>query len=266
MCNRNNYRWVFSLAPSIKKAEGLRHQVGTAVLFNCRNISDYWAMLVSRFRTAHNSEPLHDIDRVEEFVTSRAAFIAQKTLYGYVKTRMGTRYPDMFKNDDIIGSLNIAKMHVFAACLSDLTIFAVDKAIAGSDTESMLRCAIAERIFAKGLRDNPEPSVTDFSAEDALDEFRQRLRTVDWGGKAGTRESFSQSPAAVMKWAPIADNLKALDTEYAENSVKFAWINVRDQFKKRLDAAAVTADAATRQTSLMKGATLQGAQGASSQP
>lgn len=236
------------------------------MLFNCKNIIDGWTVLVSRFKIAHDSEPLHNIDRVEEFVTSRAAFIAQKTLYGYVKTRMGTRYPDMFKNDDIIGSLNIAKMHVFAACLSDLTIFAVDKAFAGSDAESKLRCVVAERIFANGLRDNPEPSVTDFSAEDALAEFRQRLCAVDWGGKAGSHESFSRSPAAVMKWAPIADNLKGLDTEYAENSVKFAWINVRDQFKKRLDAAGVTADAATRQTSLMKGATILGAQGASSQP
>ncbi|EIM73317.1 hypothetical protein A33O_16150 [Nitratireductor aquibiodomus RA22] len=40
---------------------------------------------------------------------------------------MGTRYPSMFEDDVFIGSINIAKLHVFAACLSDLTIHAVAK-------------------------------------------------------------------------------------------------------------------------------------------
>ena len=51
-----------------------------------------------------------------------------------------------------------------------------------------------------------------------------------------------ESPAALVRWAPIADKLKKFDSEIVENSVKFAWRDIREQFNKRLDAAAVAAD------------------------
>jgi hypothetical protein len=54
---------------------------------------------------------------------------------------------------------------------------------------------------------------------------------------------FSESPAALVRWAPIAPELKQFDQEIVENSIKFKWRDVRRDLGKRLDAAAVARQA-----------------------
>ncbi len=58
-----------------------------------------------------------------DFLDSRAAFVSQKKLYEYVKQRMGMSFPVHFADDQFIASLNIAKLRVYAACLSDLALW-----------------------------------------------------------------------------------------------------------------------------------------------
>ena len=44
------------------------------------------------------------------FVNSRSSHVAQTSLYGYLRTRAGTRFPELFKNPDILESINIKKL------------------------------------------------------------------------------------------------------------------------------------------------------------
>lgn len=53
---------------------------------------------------------------------------------------------------------------------------------------------------------------------------------------------FSQSPAAMVHWAPIASNLKELDEEIVMNSVRFRWQEVRRDRRQILDAEGVVRD------------------------
>ncbi|WNK00649.1 hypothetical protein L2D14_04305 [Thalassospiraceae bacterium LMO-JJ14] len=204
--------------------------------FEFSKIGEYWRLFASGFNLRRHAGALDSIDTIEEFAITRSAFIAQKTLFGYVKTRMGTKYPEMFRDDNIIRSVNIAKMHVFVACLSDFSIWVVATAFTQTGIDDSQRRDIALRIFKNGLAQNTDTSVAEFSPDEAVGSFKARLAAVDWAGTAGTRDNFTQSPAAVVKWAPIADQLKKYDVEYVENSVKFAWNNIRRQFEKRLDA------------------------------
>lgn len=57
------------------------------------------------------------------FLHSRASHVAQTSLYGYMKTRAGTRFPALFENSAILASINIAKWQVWLACLSDLAVY-----------------------------------------------------------------------------------------------------------------------------------------------
>jgi hypothetical protein len=202
----------------------------------------FWRKFMTLVGARPDTAPVDSVTALEKFVATRSAYVAQKTLYGYVKTRMGIRYAAMFEDKNMIASLNIAKMHVFAACLADLSIYAVATAVHGRSVPNDSSRELARRCYAAGLHDNSAEAPAEFSAQDCIDEFERRLAETDWQHGARQRENFSQSPAALVRWAPIADKLKKFDTEIVENSVKFAWRDVREQFNKRLDAAAVAAD------------------------
>jgi hypothetical protein len=186
--------------------------------------------------------PIDSVAALETFVTTRSAYIAQKTLYGYVKTRMGIRYPAMFEDKNIVASLNIAKMYVVAACLGDLAIYTVATVLDGHSVRNDAREALARRCYVAGLRENTADAPAQFSAQDCLGEFDRRLADTDWRRGALTPENFTSSPRALMRWAPIEGRLKDFDKEIVVNSIKFAWRDIREQFHKRIDGGAVAAD------------------------
>jgi len=196
-----------------------------------------WQALPGLLRVRRDKSPIDSVAALETFVATRSAYVAQKTLYGYVKTRMGVRYPAMFEDKNIIASLNIAKLHVVAACLSDLTIFAVANALQTGD-----RAALARQCFADGLRENTAGASEPFPAQDCIDEFDRRLVDTLWDRGARQPDNFTRSPQALFRWAPIADALKNFDREIVENSVIYAWRDIREQYRKRIDADAVSAD------------------------
>ena len=202
----------------------------------------FWRKFAVLLGLGRDSGPIGSVAALEHFVSTRSAYVAQKTLYGYVKTRMGTRYVAMFEDKTMIASLNIAKMYVFAACLSDLSIYAVATAAFGHAVPNDSSQALARRCYMAGLRDNSAGAPADFAVQECIDAFNRRLSETDWQRGARLPENFTQSPAALARWAPIADSLKKHDTEIIENSVKFTWRDIREQFNKRLDAASVVAD------------------------
>jgi hypothetical protein len=177
-----------------------------------------------------------------EFSATRAAFVSQKTLFGYVQTRMGMEYSKAFQEKVFAQSLNIAKMHVFAACLSDLVIYAVAEALAGDRFDDETRCAVARHCFRSAINENMKSAPTLHWAPDAIEEFDARLTDTIWNVGALMPENFTRSPLALVRWAPIAPQLKRHDTEIVENSIKFTWLGIREDFRRRLDRDAIAGD------------------------
>ncbi|MFA6264855.1 MAG: hypothetical protein WC670_03950 [Pseudolabrys sp.] len=201
----------------------------------------YLKLLPSLLVPRRDREPIDSVAALTDFIATRAAYHGQKTLYSYVKARMGIRYPAMFEDAKIIASLNIAKMHVFAACLSDLDIYAVAQATNEKAIGSDDRAALALRIYRAALAANVGEAPPEFLPDEAIAAFSKRLESTDWRA-ALAPESFTASPDAVLRWAPIAEKLKRYDGEIVTNSVTFAWRDIREQFRKRLNAEAVSAD------------------------
>ena len=200
-------------------------------------------VFLNRLTIRRESGPLDSPESVGRFVATRAAFMAQKTLYGYLKTRMGTRYPSVFEDDVFVASIDIAKLQVFAACLSDLSLYAATRALEGSEAPLEARRALALVCFEQGLADNAAAAagVEAFSTADAKAAFERRLAFWDWADGPKGADIFSESPAALVRWAPIAPELKQFDREIVENSIKFKWRDTRRDFERRLDDAAVAA-------------------------
>ncbi len=183
------------------------------------------------------------IAQLSDFIATRSAFVSQKTLYGYVQTRMGMDYAKNFQDEIFLASLNIAKMHVFAACLSDLAIYAVAEALHGARKSHETCRAIARHCFRSAIEENITFAPTGRWAPDAISEFDARLKDTIWEFGALKPENFTRSPRALVRWSPIAPELKKHDTEIVENSIKFAWLEVREDFRRRVDRQAIASEA-----------------------
>jgi hypothetical protein len=202
----------------------------------------FWRAVSGLLRNRRDTAPIDSVAGLKDFAGSRSAYIAQKTLYGYVKTRMGIRYPAMFEDEQIIASLNIAKIHIFAGCLSDLTVYAVAVGLHGQPVGDEERLKLARYCYESALRENAIDAPEPFSEQASIEEFNLRLADTDWQNGALRSENFTASPKALYRWAPIAPELKRLDAEIVENSIKYAWRDIREQFNNRIDGAAVYAD------------------------
>jgi hypothetical protein len=66
-----------------------------------------------------------------------------------------------------------------------------------------------------------------------------RLSNTDWKIEAKDRSIFTESPKALYRWAPIAENLKKQDADIIVNSINFTWSEIRQRFLRRLDVSAV---------------------------
>ena len=214
--------------------------------FNLDSLIETFRAVVKALTFRRDTSPLASSADIERFVATRAAFIAQKSLYGYLKTRIGTRYPRVFDDPVYVRSMNIAKFHVFDACLSDLAVYAAAAALEDPSIPDEDRRALALRCYHRGIADNLAEAPPEFSAEVSRQNFTARVNRTDWTGRALHRDNFSESPTALIRWAPIADRLKREDAEIVRNSIKFAWRDVREQFRKRLAPESVLDDCAGR--------------------
>ena len=193
-------------------------------------------------RRWRREEPIRDAGALRQFLQTRASHVAQMTLYGYLRTRAGTRFPELFDNDAFVASMNIAKWHVWLACLSDLAIHAGTvlrrRNIAAEDTGSLMRRLLEEILDDTGT---PADAGPEFPAH--AQRVRARLALCGWSAQADDEVAFAESPTALVYWAPIVDDLKALDEAIVRNSIRYRWHEVRRDLHKNLDAAAVMASA-----------------------
>ena len=204
-------------------------------IFNLRGaLRDYFGSLGRR-----RNEPVNDRAGLRRFLDTRASFVAQTSLYGYLRTRAGMIYPQLFDDDAFIHSINIAKWHIWLACLSDLSIYAGGLLAQRSRVSSPEIGALMKELVATILSETGTPADAgeDFSAHAAR--VQARLAGCDWDRLSDDETPFSESPTALIRWAPIVDNLKELDEAIVRNSVRFRWQEIRRDLRRNLDAEAV---------------------------
>ena len=85
--------------------------------------NDFKVYLFSLFKAFIPKTKISNLDELENFIQSKSAWVTQITLYGYLKTRMGTRYVLHFENDKFMDSVNKAKWNIYSVALQDLTFF-----------------------------------------------------------------------------------------------------------------------------------------------
>ncbi|MCV0397039.1 MAG: hypothetical protein K5872_08465 [Rhizobiaceae bacterium] len=198
--------------------------------------------LASRISVRGERQPIADFAALCYFVRTRSALVTQKKLYGYLKERMGLSYPRVFEDDEMVASINIAKMHVFAAGLSDLTIHSIGQISRTGGLDPEMRVSMACDCYRRGIEEFRDQAPDDGAVEGWLADFERRVNDTHWENLAAGASPFTASPKALVRWAPIADEHKKYDVEIVENSIRFAWNEVRQDLRARLDGPSVAAD------------------------
>lgn len=192
--------------------------------------------------------PIASPAALEDFLGTRASYIAQTSLYGYLRTRAGQRYPELFDGDEFVVSINIAKWHMWLACLSDITVYAGGLLARGSDLPVEAIRELMVELLDRILDKTGIPGEADAEFPDHAQRVRRRVALTHWRGIEDGEECFTASPEALVRWAPIVKTLMELDEPIVRNSVRFHWQEIRRDLREYLDVSALTAELAAART------------------
>ena len=191
---------------------------------------DFKLYFFSLFKAFIPKPKISNLDELEDFIQSKSAWVTQVTLYGYLKTRMGTRYVLHFENDEFMASVNLAKWNMYAVALQDLTFFTFSYLKNNFNYQDIDK---AKEIFLKILDDETTNKMPLNIIEEAKNNFNERLQKIDWNNYCNDLP-FNPSALSLYKWAPIADELKQLDRKIVLNSVILKWDIVKKEFNERV--------------------------------
>ena len=192
--------------------------------------NDFKIYLFALFKAFIPKKKINNFDELESFIQSKSAWVTQVTLYGYLKTRMGTRYVLHFENDEFMGSVNLAKWNIYSVALQDLTFFTFSYLKSKFNFQNTEK---AKDIFFNILDDETINKMPSGIIEEAKKNFIERFDKINWDTYCFDLP-FNLSALSLYKWAPIADELKELDRKIVLNSVILKWDIVKKEFKERV--------------------------------
>ena len=193
--------------------------------------SDFKVYLFALFKAFIPKKKLNNLDELEEFIQTKSAWVAQVTLYSYLKTRMGTRYVLHFENDEFMKSVNLAKWNIYAVSLQDLTFYVFSYLKINFQFQDLEK---AKEIFNNILDDEILNKMPQDIIEEAKKTFEERLNKMNWDNQINDYP-FNQSALTLFKWAPIAEELKNLDRKIVLNSMILKWDIIKKEFSERIE-------------------------------
>ncbi len=193
--------------------------------------NDFKIYLFALFKAFIPKKKIKNLDDLETFIQTKSAWVTQVTLYGYLKTRMGTRYVLHFENDEFMSSVNLAKWNIYSVALQDLTFFTFSYLKKNFNYNQIEK---SKEIFLKILDDEITNKMPLNIVEETKKNFNDRLQSINWDTYCEDLP-FNPSALSLFKWAPIAEDLKTLDRKIVLNSVILKWDIVKKEFKERVN-------------------------------
>ena len=188
---------------------------------------DFKIYLFALFKAFIPKRKISNLDELEEFIQSKSAWVTQVTLYGYLKTRMGTRYVLHFENDKFMNSVNLAKWNIYSVSLQDLTFFTFSYLKVNFNYQDINQ---AKEIFYKILDDETSNKMPLEIIDEAKKTFDERLENINFDTYYNDLP-FNPSALSLYKWAPISEELKTLDRKIVLNSMILKWDIIKKEFK-----------------------------------
>lgn len=202
---------------------------------------EFWRALRDYLGGTARLTKITDREKLAEFLDTRASHVAQTALYGYLRTRAGTSYPELFSNDDFMISVNRAKWRMWLACLSDLSIFAGGLIANRAGLDDGRTRVLMGSVCGSVLDQTGAPADAGGQFGGHAEVLLNRVAATKFTTIADDDSAFTESPSTLVECAPVIESLKELDGEIVRNSVRFRWQEVRRDLRRGLDAPAVLA-------------------------
>jgi hypothetical protein len=141
---------------------------------------------------------------------------------------MGTKWVLHFDDEKFLASINQAKWNIYSVALQDLIFYSLSYLSVFYEykkTDNALN--IYEEILNQELTNGMPKEVV----IRAKKKFTERLDKIDWNNYYKSWP-FNESALTLYEWAPIAEELKALDRKIVLNSMILKWDNIKDEFSK----------------------------------
>ena len=198
--------------------------------FNLKDIKleDFKVYLIAMFKSILPKKKIKNLSDLEEFIQKKSAWVSQVTLYGYLKTRMGTKYVLHFDDEKFLKSINTAKWNIYAISLQDLSFYTISYLNVYFNYQETNRASeIYSNILDKELENGMPKEIVD----EAKASFQKRLDQIKWDDYYKSWP-FNESALALYNWAPVATELKSIDRKIVLNSMILKWDNIKEEFSK----------------------------------
>ena len=198
--------------------------------FNLKDIKleDFKLYLFSLLKAFVPKKKIRNIKELSEFIQKKSSWVSQVTLYGYLKTRMGTKYVLMFDDEIFLSSINKAKWNIYVVALQDLTLYTISYLNVFHNYNDTSK---AKEIYDEIIVNEIKNGMPEELASRGKEKFQERLNKIDWK-KYYNSWPFNESALALYEWSPVAQELKSLDRKIVLNSMILKWENVQDEFIK----------------------------------
>ena len=191
-------------------------------------LEDFRVYLFALFKGILPKKKIKNIDDLKSFIQKKSAWVSQVTLYNYLKTRMGTKWVLHFDDEKFLASINQAKWNIYSVALQDLTFYSLSYLSVFYDYKKTDNATnMYEEILNQELANGMPKEVV----AQAKKKFTERLDKIDWNDYYKSWP-FNESALTLYEWAPIAEELKALDRKIVLNSMILKWDNIKDEFSK----------------------------------
>ncbi len=201
--------------------------------FNLKDIKleDFKVYLLAMFKSILPKKKIRDLTELENFIQKKSDLVSQVTLYGYLKTRMGTKYVLHFDDEKFLGSINTAKWNIYSIALQDLTFYTLSYLKVIKNYQNTEKSKIIYNSILEKEKNNGMPEDIINSAKTI---FQERYDNINWE-KYFNNLPFNKSALALYDWAPIAEELKTLDRKIVLNSMILKWDNIKEEFEKLIN-------------------------------
>ena len=176
-----------------------------------------------------------NISDITSFIQRKSAWVSQETLYGYLKTRMGTKYVLMFEDEIFLESINKAKWNIYSECLQDLTLYCLSYLKNKYNFDQVNQAqTILENIFTEeksnGMPDKViEKSKSNFANRiDNIDSSSSVYPTTDF---VAPTEPDGDSTEAVYVTRKVTLKNPATALKVLHTAVRFANAEIQVMFK-----------------------------------